>query len=60
VLFQLFELGPDGGENEGDGELLAETEEVAFECAARYGSHSSHHYTSFGICVTLRKKGDTK
>ncbi|KAL3880398.1 hypothetical protein ACJMK2_032642, partial [Sinanodonta woodiana] len=32
---KLFELGPDGGENEGDGEILAETEEVAFECGAR-------------------------
>lgn len=36
LLLQLFELGPDGGDNEGDGELLAETEEVAFECAARW------------------------
>ncbi|XP_052792731.1 E3 ubiquitin-protein ligase MYCBP2-like isoform X2 [Mya arenaria] len=32
---KLFELGQDGGENEGDGEMLGETEEVAFECAAR-------------------------
>ncbi|XP_052283534.1 E3 ubiquitin-protein ligase MYCBP2-like isoform X2 [Dreissena polymorpha] len=32
---KLYELGPEGGDNEGDGELLAETEEVAFECAAR-------------------------
>ncbi|WAQ99892.1 MYCB2-like protein [Mya arenaria] len=31
----LFELGQDGGENEGDGEMLGETEEIAFECAAR-------------------------
>ncbi|KAL4230611.1 E3 ubiquitin-protein ligase mycbp2 [Mactra antiquata] len=32
---KLFELGPDGGENEGDGEMITESEEVAFECAAR-------------------------
>ncbi|XP_069130438.1 LOW QUALITY PROTEIN: E3 ubiquitin-protein ligase MYCBP2-like [Argopecten irradians] len=33
---KLFELGPEGGENESqDGELLAETEEMAFECGAR-------------------------
>ncbi|XP_053398701.1 E3 ubiquitin-protein ligase MYCBP2-like isoform X4 [Mercenaria mercenaria] len=32
---KLFELGPDGGENEGDGEVVAESEEVAFECGAR-------------------------
>ena len=35
LSLQLFELGTDGGDNEGDGELLAETEEVAFECGAR-------------------------
>lgn len=35
-ILQLFELGPDGGENEGDGEVLAESDEVVFECAARY------------------------
>ena len=33
---QLFELGQDGGENEGDGEVIAESEEVAFECGGRY------------------------
>ena len=35
ALFQLFELGQDGGENEGDGEVVAESEEVAFECGGR-------------------------
>lgn len=35
-VFQLFDLGPDGGDNEGDGELIGETDEVAFECGARY------------------------
>lgn len=34
-FFKLFELGVDGGENEGDGELLAETDEIPFECGAR-------------------------
>ncbi|XP_062580615.1 E3 ubiquitin-protein ligase MYCBP2-like [Saccostrea cucullata] len=32
---KLFDLGPDGGDNEGDGELIGETDEVAFECGAR-------------------------
>ncbi|CAG5134648.1 unnamed protein product, partial [Candidula unifasciata] len=32
---KLYELGLDGGENEGDGELLAETEETQFVCGAR-------------------------
>ncbi|XP_035827428.1 E3 ubiquitin-protein ligase MYCBP2 isoform X3 [Aplysia californica] len=32
---KLFELGVEGGENEGDGELLAETEETQFVCGAR-------------------------
>ena len=32
----MYELGPDGGDNETDGELIAETEEVAYECGARY------------------------
>jgi hypothetical protein len=36
LLFQLFDLGPDGGENESFGDLLAETEEIPFECGARY------------------------
>jgi E3 ubiquitin-protein ligase MYCBP2 len=29
-------LGPDGGDNEGDGELIGETDEMAFECGARF------------------------
>ncbi|XP_041356631.1 E3 ubiquitin-protein ligase MYCBP2-like isoform X3 [Gigantopelta aegis] len=32
---KIFELGMDGGENETDGELLAETDEIPFECGAR-------------------------
>ncbi|XP_064637403.1 E3 ubiquitin-protein ligase MYCBP2-like isoform X3 [Lineus longissimus] len=32
---KLFDLGPDGGENESFGDLLAETEEIPFECGAR-------------------------
>lgn len=32
---RLYDIGPDGGEQEGDGEILAETEEIAYECGAR-------------------------
>lgn len=32
---KLFELGAEGGDQEGDGELLAESDEVVFECAPR-------------------------
>ncbi|KPP60387.1 hypothetical protein Z043_121621, partial [Scleropages formosus] len=32
----LFELGPDGGDHEADGDLLAETDVLAYDCAARY------------------------
>ena len=35
LYFQIFELGPDGGDNEPDGELLVETEEMPYECGAR-------------------------
>lgn len=37
ILFfvQLFELGPDGGDHETDGDLLAETDVLAYDCAAR-------------------------
>ena len=34
-LLQLFELGLDGGDNETDGDILAESEEIPFDCAAR-------------------------
>lgn len=34
-LSQLFDIGPEGGDNEGDGELLSETEEVPYECDPR-------------------------
>lgn len=32
---KLLDIGPDGGEQEGDGELLAETEEIPYECGPR-------------------------
>ena len=32
---QVFDIGPEGGEVEGEGELLAESEETPFECASR-------------------------
>ncbi|KAK7473506.1 hypothetical protein BaRGS_00035259, partial [Batillaria attramentaria] len=32
---RCFELGVDGGDNEADGELLSETDEIPFECGAR-------------------------
>lgn len=32
---KLMDIGPDGGEQEGDGELLAETEELPYECGPR-------------------------
>ncbi|XP_062389671.1 E3 ubiquitin-protein ligase MYCBP2 isoform X1 [Sardina pilchardus] len=32
---KMFELGPDGGDHETDGELLAETDVLAYDCAAR-------------------------
>ena len=35
VELQVFELGPDGGDNETDGELLAESDEMPYECGAR-------------------------
>lgn len=32
---KIFDLGTDGGENESYGDLLAETDEIPFECGAR-------------------------
>ncbi|XP_029113894.1 E3 ubiquitin-protein ligase MYCBP2 isoform X4 [Scleropages formosus] len=32
---KLFELGPDGADHETDGDLLAETDVLAYDCAAR-------------------------
>ena len=32
---QLFDLGAEADDNEGDGVLLAETDESSYECAAR-------------------------
>ena len=32
---KLFDIGMDGGDQEGDGDLLAESEEVTYECGAR-------------------------
>lgn len=34
-VLQLFELGAEGGDQETDGELLAETEEMPYECGIR-------------------------
>lgn len=34
-MFQLFDIGTDGGDQENDGELLAESEEVPYECGSR-------------------------
>ena len=36
LLLQIFDLGSEGGENEVDGEMLSETDEVPYECGARY------------------------
>ena len=33
---QLYELGAKGAEYEPDGELLAESDDITFECGARY------------------------
>ena len=32
---KLFDIGIEGGDQEGDGELLAESDEIAYECGAR-------------------------
>lgn len=32
---KVFDLGMDGGDNETDGELVAETEEMPYRCGAR-------------------------
>lgn len=32
---KLLDIGPDGGEQEGDGDVLAETEEIPYECGPR-------------------------
>ena len=32
---KLFDIGADGGDNEGDGDLLCESDEVTYECGAR-------------------------
>ncbi|KAJ0183671.1 hypothetical protein K1T71_000094 [Dendrolimus kikuchii] len=32
---KLFDIGPDGGDQEGDGELIAESDEIVYECAPR-------------------------
>ncbi|KPJ10311.1 putative E3 ubiquitin-protein ligase MYCBP2 [Papilio machaon] len=32
---KLFDIGREGGEQEGDGEVLAESEEIVYECAPR-------------------------
>lgn len=32
---KLLDIGPDGGEQEGDGDVLSETEEIPYECGPR-------------------------
>ena len=32
---KLFDIGTEGGEQEGDGDLLCESEEITYECGAR-------------------------
>lgn len=32
---RLYDIGPDGGDQEGDGELLLETEDTFYECAPK-------------------------
>lgn len=32
---KLFDIGPEGGEQESEGELIAESEDISYECAAR-------------------------
>lgn len=32
---RLYDIGMDGGEQEGDGEILAETDEIPYDCAAK-------------------------
>ncbi|KAG2456598.1 MYCB2 ligase, partial [Polypterus senegalus] len=39
---KLFELGPDGGDHETDGDLLAETDVLAYDCAARLPSNDGN------------------
>lgn len=35
MLEQLYDIGVDGGEQESDGDMVAETEEVPYECGPR-------------------------
>lgn len=35
IHFQLYDIGLDGGDQESEGELMAETDELAYECAPR-------------------------
>lgn len=32
---KLFDIGSEGGDQEGDGDLIAESDEVVYECAPR-------------------------
>ena len=32
---KLFDIGTEGGDQEGDGDLLSESDEIAYECGAR-------------------------
>ena len=35
IFSQLFDIGTEGGEHESDGEMLAETDEIPYECGPR-------------------------
>lgn len=50
LCLQLFELGPDGGDHETDGDLLAETDVLAYDCAARYAYTQNNITSLFQEC----------
>lgn len=35
-LFKVFDIGPEGGDQEIDGDVLIETDEIPYECGARF------------------------
>lgn len=35
MIFQLLDIGMEGGEQESDGEVIAETEDVPYDCGPR-------------------------
>lgn len=36
IYFQVFDIGPEGGDQEIDGDVLIETDEIPYECGARF------------------------